>query len=197
MFPSNPVSEEVPKPILFNVLKHHHMSLQALIEDAVERGVSFLPALADRLLVLGDNLMDLYLGELSVSQVSGTVLSMLSDQQTLEYSSFSTWVEGKTSYQVVTLAYDQSKWVLRLSDDQERYIHLHPGRWSPASSRVRAYALKTAVMTIVAAKIFKQDVLDVMLVNQMRMEYLGLSPIREISPNNGVGKLIMLLVDAT
>ena len=190
MFPLNPISKDVPKPILLNVLKHHRMALRSLIQDAVARGVDFLPVLQEKLLVLGENLMDLYLGELTVSQLSEAVLSKLSSQRTLEYQSFVSWVQAESGYQILTLPHDQSCWVLRASDDKERYIHIHPGRWSPATSRVRAQALKTAVMTVVASQLFHQDRYDIKLVNRVRVEYLNFSPMRSVSPNNGVGKLM-------
>ena len=77
MYPPNPIAENVPKPILLNVLKHHRMALQELVNDSVEQGASYLPVLTEKLLVLGDNLMDLYLGELTVPEVSEAVLSIL------------------------------------------------------------------------------------------------------------------------
>ena len=43
---------------------------------------------------------------------------------------------------------DGSAWVLRQGEEGGRYVHVHPGRRTPPTLRVRATVLKTAVMAL-------------------------------------------------
>jgi hypothetical protein len=75
--------------------------------------------------------------------------------------------------------------VLRLGDE-ERFVHLHPGRWSPATVRVRGNVLKTAFLVLVHVQVHGGDPMDRAVINAVRREHLGLSPLGE-DPEGGLG----------
>jgi hypothetical protein len=184
---------EVPSPILFNTYKHHAGALRARIASVAAAGPGALAELAGRIAVLGTKLMDLYTGVLSPRELSTHVLDELHSAGRLELDAYRAWLIGQDKYAVITLP-DESRWVLRLGDEQDRYIHLHPGRWSPNSIRVRANVLKTAFVVLAHVGIFGGDPMDRGLVNAVRMEYLGISPLgQDPESDGGLGAVIEVL----
>ena len=51
-------------------------------------------------------------------------------------------------------------------------------------------------MSVVEALIHKRDPFDVKRINALRVEFLELSPIRDVSPENGLGKVMMHLLSS-
>src|SRR5262249_35743156 len=135
---------EVPAPVLFNTWKHHADALRWRIQEAVGAGPAGLDRLAGHVVVLGTKLMDFYTGRLWPAEVCDRVLARLRADGRLGLPAYREWVEAEGGYRVLTLPEDDSRWVLRVGDEADRYVHLHPGRWSPATLRVRANLLKTA-----------------------------------------------------
>ena len=138
----------IPEPILFNCWKHHAGVVCQRIANAIEQGKTSLTSLAESLKCIGSSLMDFYTGELPPDVIAEKVLAHLSDAQALEKSAFIYWLQRQEDYAVLTFPEDESCWVLRLADEQERFIHLHPGRWTPHTMRVRSNVLKTAIMVL-------------------------------------------------
>ena len=190
-----PEKYQVPNLVLMNLYKHHAGVVKDLIDHAVDLGHSHFEALNDTVKVLGENLMDLYIGELTPKQIAEIVLKDLEKNERIESQAFQAWVDQAKGYQVIDFdTVDQSRWVLRLTENSTRYVHIHPGRWSPATLRVRAHTLKTAILTLVDAKLNDLDPFDVKRVNELRVEWLELSPIREVVLENGLGKLMNLFL---
>jgi hypothetical protein len=183
---------DVPPPVLFNTWKHHAGALRRRIAQVVQIGPEALETLPNRLLAIGTDLMDLYTGALSPSEIADWVVAWLRKEIRLDSVDFRAWVETTPGYQVATLP-DSSRWVLRWGTDVRYYIHLHPARWSPRTCRVRANVLKTAVMTLAFAGIHKFDPLDLPIINRVRQESLGLSPIGALVEGAGLKALIGLL----
>src|SRR5262249_10869938 len=142
---------DVPSPILFNPWKHHAAAVRRRIAEVAGAGPAALAGLAPQLLVMGTELMDLYTGPLSPADIAAAVLALLRDEGRLETGAYREWLESNSGYRVVTLPADDSAWVLRLGEEGGRYVHLHPGRWTPHTRRVRANVLKTAVMALAYA----------------------------------------------
>src|SRR5436305_5348976 len=138
---------EVPSPVLFNTWKHHAGALRARIREVAADGAA-LRELAARMVVIGTELMDLYIGRLTPPEIAARVLADLKAAGRLALGTYRSWVEGQGGYAVLTFPEDGSRWVLRLGDEGDRYVHVHPGRWSPATLRVRANVPKTAVMVL-------------------------------------------------
>ena len=86
----------------------------------------------------------------------------------------------------MTFAEDSSRWVLRLGDEPERFIHLHPGRWSPATVRMRANVIKTALLVLAHVRLIGGDPMNRDVINEVRQAHLGLSPLGQ-GPEGDVG----------
>jgi hypothetical protein len=184
---------DVPSPVLFNAWKHHAGVLRLRIREAAADGAC-LRELAARMVVIGTELMDLYVGRLTPPDISARVLADLKAEGRLALGAYRSWVEGQGGYAVLTFPEDESRWVLRLGDEGDRYVHVHPGRWSPATLRVRANVLKTAVMVLAYVRAHGGDPLDRALVNQVRANYLGLAPVgKDLAGEQGIGRIIDVL----
>jgi hypothetical protein len=185
---------EVLPPVLFNTFKHHASALRARIASLAAGGRADLEEFARRAAVLGGKLMDLYTGRLSPRDISGRILDELRARGRLDLEDFRSWLAGQEGYSVVSFAQDDSRWVLRLGDEQDRYVHLHPGRRSPATVRVRANVLKTAFMVLAHVRLFGGDPVDRSLVNDVRRRYLRLPPLgADLEDDAGLGAVIELL----
>jgi hypothetical protein len=186
-------ADDVPPPVLFNVWKHHAGALRRRIAETVAAGPAGLAGLAPRLLVIGTDLLDLYTGPVWPADIAAGVVARLGAEGRLEAPAYREWLEGKDGYRVMTLPADGSVWVLRFGAEGGRHVHVHPGRRTPHTRRVRANALKTAVMALAYAGVHGGDPHNAGLVNGARREYLSLSPVRALADEGGLGALIEVL----
>jgi hypothetical protein len=168
---------EVVAPVLFNTYKHHAGALRARIEAVAAGGDEAVQKAAGRVAVLGAKLMDLYTGPLSPRELSERVVARLGGEGRLDPTAFREWILGSEEYAVIEMPEDGSRWVLRLADEPGRHVHLHPGRWSPRTMRVRANVLKTAFLVLAHARAHGADPMDRAVVDGVRKTYLGLSPL--------------------
>jgi hypothetical protein len=182
--------DDVPSPVLLNCWKHHAGALRQRIDQAVSIGN--LDELAKQLVVIGTELMDLYTGLLTPTQISTTVLQYLELESLLDANAYAAWVESNGGYRVLTFA-DDSQWVLRRGEEGGRFVHVHPARWAPKTQRVRANVLKTAVMVVAHVKAHGGDPLDKHVVNLVRQQYLGLSPVGRLAEDKGLSTVIAVL----
>jgi hypothetical protein len=184
---------EVLPPVLFNTYKHHAGALRVRIRDLARQGEAALDQLTGQTVVLGTKLMDLYTGSLWPIDISRKVIDLLTKENHLALPLFRIWIAEQGGYAVLTLPEDDSRWVLRLGEDQ-RYVHLHPGRWSPATLRVRANVLKTAFAVLVSTGIHGGDPMEPDAINRVRAEYLKLPPLGKAPEEElGLGVMIDLL----
>jgi len=180
--------------VLFNTWKHHAAALRREIDKTVQAGSPVLDELASQLIVMGTELMDLYMGGLTPAEIGEKVLAALQLEGRLALPAYRTWLAGSGGYGVLTFAEDGSRWVLRMGDETDRYIHVHPARWAPQTCRVRANVLKTAVMVLAHAGIHGGDPMERSHINAVRSAYLGLAPIgRNISGGEGLGAVMNVL----
>jgi hypothetical protein len=184
---------DVPPPILFNPWKHHAGALRRRIAEVGRGGETALAGLPEQLLVIGSELMDLYTGPRSPAEIASGVLAVLTAEGRLSWDTYRPWIEEGGGFRVVTLPGDQTCWVLRLGAEDDRYVHLHPGRWTPETRRVRANVLKTAVMVLACAVVQGGNPRDVPLINRVRRQYLNLAPIKELAGDQGLAVVLDLL----
>jgi hypothetical protein len=185
-FPKYMPELEVCHPVKLNTWKHHAGALRARIAAIAARGPAGLVEMGTRLAVLGARLMDLYTGALSPCDLSNWVVEELRRIDRLDLERYRAWLMEAEDYVVFTHPADGSRWVLRLGDERGRYVHLHPGRWSPHSARVRANVLKTAFLVQIHVRLFGGDPMDRAVINEVRREYLQLSPLGD-DPEGGLG----------
>jgi hypothetical protein len=126
------------------------------------------------------------------ADIAARVLELLAAEGKLAPEVYGPWVHEGGGYRTLTFPEDGTVWVLRASQD-ERYVHLHPGRWTPDTRRVRANVLKTAVLVLAHVAVHGGEPRDVALVNRLRAEHLGLPPMREIVGEQGLDLVLELL----
>ncbi|MCG6912570.1 hypothetical protein LJE86_01500 [bacterium BMS3Abin03] len=139
--------------------------------------------------------MDIYLGKLTSTQIAKGITETLKKNFKFKLNNYSKWLsEEKKDYKLLTIS-DKSVWTLRLGKDQERYIHIHPGRCSPLTIRVKSSTLKTYILSEVFSidKETKQD--ELMYINKLRVGFLNLPPLKSISSSKGLLRLRNLFND--
>ncbi len=183
-------ADDIPCPVLLNIWKHHAGALRNRIAACADD--EDLARLAAQLVVIGTDLMDLYTGQLSAAAVARQVIAALESEGRLTLDAYRACLTETRGYLTVTLA-DQSVWILRLGEEAGRYVHIHPGRWSPQTRRVRANVLKTVVMVLAHVRVHGGEPMDVRLINTVRAERLRLSPIPAVGGDEGIGAVLALL----
>jgi hypothetical protein len=184
--------DEPPHPVLLNTWKHHAGWIRWRIRQAAGAGAVGVEALPREMAVVGTRLMDLYTGALPPAELAGHVVAELRAADRLEFEPLSAWLSGLGEYAMLELP-DGSKWTIRLGPAEGRYLHLHPGRWVPHTMRVQANMLRSAVMAHAHALLTGRAVADVAVVNEARGKYLDLLPVRELTPDEGLGAVIVAL----
>ena len=100
------------------------------------------------------------------------------------------WVRGSNEeYRTETFP-DGSVWVFRTGFEKGKYVHIHPGRNVPLTTRVKANVLKTAIAVNALAIIHGGNPLDPVNINHVRREFLRLEPIRFVTLNHELGRMI-------
>jgi hypothetical protein len=190
MSDTHPTADVAPYPVLFNAWKHHAGWVRGRIARAV--AADALEQLAEEVVVIGTRLMDFYHGPLAPDAIGDRVLGQLRDLAKLEEPIYRGWLEGQGGYAMLTLPDEGSRWAVRAGAEGERYVHLHPGRYSPNTVRVQANALKTAILAHAIAQVNGTAASDIAVVNEARKRFLQLPPVPVIS-EGGLGEVIALL----
>ena len=180
----------IPPPINLNCWKHHAGFIIKQIKSLSE--IKELEELKAYLLKIGESQMDLYYGDYSPVKISEQILDWLHRNKIYSSDHYKEWLfkDGK-DYQLVELK-DKSVWALRLGDDIARYVHIHPGRYSPHTVRVKATTLKTAIFLLCFEQLGEIKSFETETVNDIRKKYLDEPPLKSFSAASGLGRLIDL-----
>ena len=183
----------IPLPINFNCWKHHVGFIRKQIES-VRKSIE-LERLKFYLLKIGESQMDLYFGKLSPSEISEHILNALHRVKIFEFKQYKNWLtkDGR-NYQLIKLN-DNSVWTLRLGEDVSRYIHIHPGRYSPNTVRAKATTLKTAIFLLCFKQLGEIKSFETEIVNQIRIKFLNEPPLKSLSSASGLRRLLDLLIN--
>ncbi|WP_163325789.1 hypothetical protein [Draconibacterium mangrovi] len=184
---------EIPLPIQYNPYKHH---FHFLLNELTEWQKGNWNVIEKALLSIGNNLFDFYLGELTPEQVCKASLNYFETKNIITQTDFNNWLRN-AEWKKITLP-DESKWLIKQGNQPDRYIHIHPAKFSKHTIRVRATTLKT-VLTLCVHKIPISDDTEQNLqsVNDQRISYLQLSPIKSLEEeDSGIIKLWQLFVNA-
>jgi len=137
--------------------------------------------------------MDLYFGSYSPVEISEQILNYLKEKKVYLPERYKDWLtENENDYRLINL-FDKSVWTLRLGEDAEKYVHIHPGRYSHNTRRVKALTLKTAIFTLCCEKLGEPKLSGRELINHVRKKYLNEPPLKSVSKESGLGKLLELL----
>lgn len=184
---------KIPVPITFNVHKHHFRFLKQQIKkwkteewNVVEKEMLFL----------GENLFDFYIGSLSEENICQEIVAFCRETNITDFSRFKLWL-GSAKYRKIDLS-DSSRWIIKQSINPQRYIHIHPAKYSCHSMRIRATTLKTVVaLQIQNISIQENMQNNLEQVNRIRKNYLQLSPVKSLSHNKGIFKIWRLFEDSS
>jgi hypothetical protein len=184
-------SYPLPPPIIINCWKHQAGFIIKQIKSI--RDIRDLDELKFFLLKIGESQMDLYFGKYSPQEISEHIFHILNQKKIFKYEQYKDWLvkDGKT-YQLLKLK-DRSDWTLRLGDDIARYVHIHPGRHSPQTVRVKATTLKTAILLLCFEQLGETKSFETETVNQIRMKFLKEPPLKSLAGAYGLKRLINLL----
>lgn len=138
--------------------------------------------------VIGTNLLDLYLGKLSVEEICAESIDFFNKEKITGPDEFKKWLKA-SSYQKIELS-DKSVWVVKEGINEIRYIHIHPAKNSPNTIRVRGATLKTVLaLKTKEEELASEKLLDLKKVNHIRKEYLQLSPVKSLERGKGIARL--------
>jgi hypothetical protein len=167
---------EIPVPITFNPYKHHFRFLLNEIEVWRKQR---LEETSKPLLKIGSNLIDFYLGELSVNEIVCETVDYFEKSGIRSRKVFRQWL-NESKWRKILLS-DNSEWLVKTGDSSERFIHIHPAKYSKLTIRVRGTTLKTVLaLEISSIKIGQNTRKNLDAVNRVRLNQLNLSPIKSL-----------------
>jgi hypothetical protein len=180
----------IATPLLFNAAKHHLGVIRSVI-DYIRKYPENTSWGLQQLETIGNPVTDIYLGELSVKSIVEEIKELLTHNNIFEEPNFNNWLKSSgRDYNYLELS-DGSRWLFRLGEKPGRYIHFHPAKHSPLSLRVRGSTLRTTMAVSMLFNDLAKDCIE--KVNQVRHDFLGLSPIKHITTENGIGKFLKVV----
>lgn len=176
------MNRKIPVPILFNPYKHHFTFLVQQIPVWQNKEWE---SIQKDLQKIGKNLIDFYIGKLSVEQICRECVELIEKLKIRDKEDFSNWL-APDEYRKIELS-DKSLWVIKESTNSKRYIHIHPAKKSPFTIRVKASTLKTALALSINS-IPMQTLVNKNLdqVNDIRKRFLQLSPVKNLHKEKGI-----------
>jgi hypothetical protein len=180
--------EKIAVPITFNPHKHHFRFLLQRI--GVWQNMDWREV-HQELLLIGENLLDFYTGQLTIDEIRDGCISFFQKRNIDNKDLFLNWLHP-IGYRKIELN-DLSKWIVKESNDNEKYIHIHPAKHSVYTIRVRAATLKTVITLIITKNHISGQINENLLaVNHIRTKHLQLSPIKSLQTDKGILRLWQL-----
>src|SRR5690554_525130 len=119
--------------ISFNPYKHHLGFLRMMIKTWKERPWA---TVRQEIKYIGNNLTDLYYGHLTTDNIFYEITEFAEKQNLTTPENLAEWL-SPFEYSKIKLS-DDSIWVIKQGQDPEQYLHIHPGKYSPMTIRVKA-----------------------------------------------------------
>lgn len=163
-------------PIIFHTLKHHLISLkQFIVLHENEPIKPILPQIKS----LGESTFDMYVGCLSKEEIIEETTQYLKNKQLFEAKLYKYWITVNDGFSIYELS-DKTLMTLRYLP-QQKYIHIHPCRYAEHTIRIRANAMKTALVL----RLLNNKPALIENINEARM-LVELSPIK---PNANISEI--------
>ena len=121
---------DIPFPVRFNPFKHHRNYILSILQEITPKMLSGL------LDPVCNNYIDIYTGNMTPEVICNSVIDLLKSNQIFQKDNFIHWVGTQSGYQQIKME-DHSEWIVRKSNESERYIHLHPARSGPLTIRFK------------------------------------------------------------
>lgn len=185
------------KPVIFNCIKHHAGSVAWFIRNYSEDNHRRLeydePSLNSILRIIGKSQMDFYIGCLTPEQIANEIIAYLGSKKILDESPYLDWIGSADNLFREARLSDDSIWVLLPGKIAGHHVHIHPGRRSPLTVRVRSETLRTAIAVLCNARQSGDMRISLKMINEARNKLLGLPPVKEYHTERGLGRMIRLL----
>lgn len=185
------LKDNFPYPFRFNPWKHHHQWILQHVDLLVNNPANkkLKAEIIANIKSINSNYVDIYTGIKTPEEITLDIYHQLGEQNALEKKAFSLWLEQK-EFHLLTIS-DQSIWVLREGLEEERFIHIHPARNAPNIIRLHGNSWKTAVM--VKTHGYSFNTMSVREINEIRINILGLSPLKNLEKSQRLISAFKLL----
>jgi hypothetical protein len=180
----------IPIPILFNPMKHHIGFIREFIEmNSGSNTLADNNAIVKDLKHIGGSVMDVYSGNLTYNEIGDELLCYIKTKKLAVPETFHKWSGTDTNdFKSIYLS-DGSNWVLKYYDNEQRFVHSFPARFSPFSFRIKANTLKSAILYQI---FIGKDFVSEEDLNTARA-IAGLSPVRDIFDTEAITEMIEML----
>ena len=176
----------IDSKIILNCWKHHKFFVRN--EIIKYQRSKLYSKLQNKIKCIGDSRIDVYLGKLSSAEIIVEVLSYLDKHGLLDQKSYFDWIRfQKKHYQEIELS-DGSSWTLLVGNQSDKYIHIHPSRYSRHTLRMNSATLKTVIFALTIGESLDYSFYSLDFMNKIRTDWLNLSPVKVITKSNGLGK---------
>ena len=180
----------IPFPLLFNPLKHHLGFIRQFIEkNSREYKKSGEGPVLKELKHIGGSVMDIYSGDLPYTVICDELLNYPITNRLNDISSFTKWAgEDPDDFRTIYLS-DGSHWIMKYYENEQRYVHSFPARFSPHSFRIKANTLRSAILYQV---FIGKDFISEENLNTARA-IGGLSPVKDVMDAEAITEMIEIL----
>lgn len=171
----NSFDPKIPKPVAFYGWKHHlgfiSKSISELRGSITNEEVKYLCQ------NIRGSVIDLYTGGLTCFEIAREIKLFIEKNKIIDLNSFTHWFNKNDDFRLVSIS-DGSSWTLRKARFVDRYIHIHPSRYSSNSIRIKSTTLRTAIAycLLFDSSIENPAISDL---NLVRVNLLNLSPLKE------------------
>jgi len=166
---------QIPPPFLINTFKHHIGYAYSLLEGYEAEDEPMLIKEFKK----GNNLLcDYYIGKLSPPEICRQASQRLEELNVLNREACKAWIMATPKHYRNIVLNDSSTWTVLMGRSNQRYIHLHPARYSKHAFRVRFLALKTALLYRLYF-MANDNWIDYDVINLLRHKMLSAPPIKK------------------
>jgi hypothetical protein len=126
---------------------------------------------------------------LKTEHIIKEISDFLAENKLTDRENFLIWAgRNPKDFKTITLS-DDSLWILKYYNNELRYVHPFPSRYSPHSFRVKANTLKSAVLYVifVGKDYVTEDDLN------LARAIGGLSPVKEVADAEAITEMIEML----
>lgn len=175
----------IPVPYTFNIIKHYLTGARELCRKAAkskEQEHQFL----EEMNKTGSNLLDVYTGNLELQDITKDISGQLKKLNAYSREGLNKHLKNKEY--IVLKIIDESHWIVRIGNDENRYIHIHPGRTGKHVKRFHSNAWKTALFMFYLKMAYNHEINTLEDINQIRVSHLQLSPMKRLKSNSRIMK---------
>lgn len=127
----------------------------------------------------GNSVTDFYYGCLDVNVICSEIKTRLNELNAFQETAYQKWITRQDLYFTFRL-HDGSDWLMRSGEDKKRYIHIHPGKHSKHSKRIKSRSLRI-VLAMDYYSQHKNELYSLDFLNYIRQEKLNLPPVKGFS----------------